>query len=113
MLRNLLYNAIRYARGQVRVRFGRSSPDMWTLQVDDDGPGIPEADRQRVFESFVQLGERRSQKGGYGLGLAIVERVIEWHGGEVSVGDSDLGGASFAARWPQSFETRAAPSARV
>jgi signal transduction histidine kinase len=78
VLRNLLYNAIRYARRQIRVTF-TVQPEVYSLHVDDDGPGIPEADRQRVFGSFVQLGEPSGNKVGYGLGLAIVKRVVEWH----------------------------------
>jgi two-component system, OmpR family, sensor kinase len=100
VLKNLVYNATRYAKKQVRVTFGISPQGLCSLQVDDDGPGIPEADRQRVFGSFVQLGEPSGPKVGYGLGLAIVKRIAEWHGGEVDVATSDLGGASFHVRWP-------------
>jgi two-component system sensor kinase ParS len=70
------------------------------LLVDDDGPGIPQADRSRVFESFVQLERTAGRKTGFGLGLAIVKRAIEWHGGEVSVVESPLGGARFCVTWP-------------
>ncbi|HWK75834.1 MAG TPA: ATP-binding protein [Povalibacter sp.] len=99
VLRNLLYNAIRYARTQIRVTFV-IYPNDYSLHIDDDGPGIPEADRERVFGSFVQLGERKGEKVGYGLGLAIVKRIVEWHGGTVQVRKSDLGGARFSIRWP-------------
>jgi two-component system OmpR family sensor kinase len=99
VLRNLLYNAIRYAKQQIRVSF-RVDRDAYTLQVDDDGPGIPQADRDRVFESFVQLDGPVGAKSGFGLGLAIVKRIVEWHGGTVSVTHSDLGGARFAVVWP-------------
>lgn len=103
VLRNLLYNAIRYARKEIRVTF-RVQPDIYSLHVDDDGPGIPEADRQRVFGSFVQLGEPSGNKVGYGLGLAIVKRVVEWHGGAVAVSQSALGGARFSVEWPMTRE---------
>ena len=99
VLRNLLYNAIRYAHTQIRVTFV-IHPNDYSLHVDDDGPGIPEADRERVFGSFVQLGERKGEKVGYGLGLAIVKRIVEWHGGAVLVRKSDLGGARFSIHWP-------------
>lgn len=99
VLRNLLYNAMRYARREIRVTF-LVQPGIYSLHVDDDGPGIPEADRQRVFGSFVQLGERSGNKVGYGLGLAIVKRVVEWHGGTASVSESALGGARFCIQWP-------------
>src|SRR5262249_49491762 len=56
VLRNLLYNAIRHAGRRVRVSFAVDAQQQYRLCVDDDGPGIPEADRERVFASFVQLG---------------------------------------------------------
>jgi len=68
--------------------------------VDDDGPGIPEADRQRVFDSFVQLERQAGRKTGFGLGLAIVKRAVEWHGGQVSISESPHGGARFSVTWP-------------
>jgi two-component system OmpR family sensor kinase len=99
VLKNLLYNASRYAKREVRVSF-RLQGGKNQLIVDDDGPGIPEPDRQRAFESFVQLDHTRGKKAGFGLGLAIVKRTIEWHGGEVVISQSPLGGARFCATWP-------------
>ena len=99
VLKNLLYNATRYAKHSIGVTF-TSCEGMNRLLVDDDGPGIPEADRHRVFESFVQLERTAGRKTGFGLGLAIVKRAIEWHGGEVSITDSPLGGARFCVMWP-------------
>ena len=96
-IRNILYNALRYARHRVRVGFFIDAGEH-VLTIDDDGPGIAYADRERVFESFVQLGE--GAKSGYGLGLAIVKRIVEWHDGRVAVTDSDLIGARFEVRWP-------------
>lgn len=101
VLRNLLYNAIRYARTVIRVTFVIQSNGLYGLCVDDDGPGIPEAERQRVFGSFVQLDQPSGTKVGYGLGLAIVNRVVEWHGGMVAVSQSSLGGARFSVEWPE------------
>ena len=99
VIKNLLYNASRYAKSEVRISFvvhdGTNE-----LLVDDDGPGIPEADRKRAFDSFVQLDPARSKKTGFGLGLAIVKRAVEWHDGEVAIADSPLGGARFRATWP-------------
>ena len=64
--------------------------------IDDDGPGVPEEDRQRVVERFARLETARSrQSGGTGLGLAIVDRIISSHGGTVEITDSPLGGARF------------------
>jgi len=99
VLKNLLYNASRYAKRSIDVTFTCDAGQN-RLLVDDDGPGIPEADRQRVFESFVQLDRAAGRKTGFGLGLAIVKRAIEWHGGQVSVTESPLGGARFCVVWP-------------
>jgi signal transduction histidine kinase len=100
VLRNLLYNSTRYARSQIHVAFWRQPDGRNTLRVDDDGPGIPEADRERVFGSFVQLdNDPGRRKSGYGLGLAIVKRIVEWHGGTVTAGRSALGGAGFSVTW--------------
>jgi two-component system, OmpR family, sensor kinase len=99
VLRNLLYNAIRYANRQIRVSFRMVDQQRYLLCVDDDGPGIPEVDRERVFGSFVQLGRPAGQKAGFGLGLAIVQRIVEWHGGTARVERSPLGGASFVIDW--------------
>lgn len=100
VLRNLLHNAIRYARREIRVGLHVSGNAIVHLRVDDDGPGIPPADRERVFGSFVRLDQPEHDKGGFGLGLAIVKRVMEWHGGDASVGASQMGGASFCVTWP-------------
>lgn len=99
VLRNLLYNAIRFARQDILVTFV-SRDGMNQLSVEDDGPGIPEKDRERVFDSFVQLGRVGARKMGFGLGLAIVKRAMEWHRGDVWVSTSPLGGARFLATWP-------------
>ena len=99
VVRNLLYNATRYARREIRVMFFIQPDGVFNLRVDDDGPGIPEADRDRVFQSFVQLDAPGGRKVGYGLGLAIVRRIVEWHGGKVTLSRSGLGGAGFAVTW--------------
>lgn len=98
VLKNLLYNALRYAKRSVAITF--TCQGVNCLLVDDDGPGIPEPDRQRVFESFVQLERTAGRKTGFGLGLAIVKRAIEWHGGHVSVTESPSRGARFCVTWP-------------
>jgi two-component system OmpR family sensor kinase len=99
VLKNLLYNASRYARRGICVTFSVRD-GLNQLLVDDDGPGIPEPDRKRAFDSFVQLDRTRNKKTGFGLGLAIVKRAIEWHGGAVSISESPSGGARFSATWP-------------
>jgi two-component system OmpR family sensor kinase len=99
VLKNLLYNAARYAKRDIRISFNMHN-GVNQLLVDDDGPGIPEKDRHKALESFVQLNQACGKKMGFGLGLAIVKRVIEWHHGEVSISRSPLGGARIAASWP-------------
>ncbi len=100
VLRNLLYNAGRYAASRIGVTF-TSANGRNELIVQDDGPGIPEAQRSRVFQSFVQLETQQAgKKVGYGLGLAIVKRALEWHGGEVCIVQSQWGGALVRANWP-------------
>jgi len=102
-LKNLLFNAIRHAQTRVEARFSIDD-DGYRLAVDDDGPGIPEADRERVFGPFVQLTPHAGKKEGFGLGLAIVRRIAQWHQGGASVEQSPLGGASFVVHWPKAAD---------
>ena len=63
------------------------------IHVDDDGDGIPEKDRKRIFEAFTRLDKSRGkQTGGHGLGLAITQKIMFAHKGSISVTDSSLGG---------------------
>ena len=71
------------------------------LEVDDQGPGIPESDRERVFEPFTRLpGTTRHGSGGTGLGLSIARRIAEAHGGSISAGAPPAGGARFTVALP-------------
>ncbi|WP_034303345.1 ATP-binding protein [Herbaspirillum sp. RV1423] len=98
---NLVRNAVQHARSIIRVRAEMAASDAWTLIVEDDGAGIPEADRERVFESFYRLDQSRDRAtGGYGLGLSIVKKIVARHGGGIRVGSSELGGAMFVMRFP-------------
>jgi len=101
---NLLRNAIHYARGKVRVTLTKSeSEGCYRLLVDDDGPGVPALERERVFEPFTRLDESRNRAtGGFGLGLAIVRRIAQWHYGTVEIFDSPLGGCRVVLSWPLS-----------
>ena len=99
-LGNVLQNAQRYAAQRVEVSSSVSA-DTCHIVVDDDGPGIPAADRARVFDPFTRLDTSRNRdSGGYGLGLAIAQRIAQWHGGTIGVEDSPLGGARFVISWP-------------
>jgi signal transduction histidine kinase len=102
LLRNLGDNAARHA--STRVRFALDERDgAAVLEVDDDGPGIPETDRTRVFERFVRLDDARARDdGGSGLGLAIVAELAAAHGGTVAVASSPLRGACIEVTLPSS-----------
>ena len=99
---NLLANALRYADSTVRISVAET-PTSFTISVDDDGDGIPDQDLQRVFEPFVRLDESRqkSSESNYGLGLSIVARIAELHGGSAAAMKSDLGGARIVITWPR------------
>jgi signal transduction histidine kinase len=101
VMQNLLANAAKYADHQVLITMSATEQG-YQVTVEDDGPGVAPADRPRVFDSFVRLHQQpeRDQQG-FGLGLTIVQRIIDWHGGAVSVTKSEtLGGACFVVRWP-------------
>lgn len=88
---NLVENALRYG-GAAFVR-AEGSPQERVLIVEDEGPGIPPEERERVFEPFYRLEDSRSREsGGTGLGLTIVRRIVERHGGRIALGDSPRGG---------------------
>jgi two-component system, OmpR family, sensor kinase ParS len=96
---NLVRNALRYAKKTVEVTVQQSANKTY-IHVDDDGPGIAPAERERVFEPFTRLDQSRARaSGGVGLGLAIVMQVAKWHRGGVSVSDSPLGGARVTISW--------------
>jgi signal transduction histidine kinase len=98
VVRNLLDNAERYASSLVTVGL-HSDDGHATLVVQDDGLGIPAADRERIFERFTRLDSARSRSGGTGLGLAIAKEIVDAHGGSVAVADSPRG-ARLVVRLP-------------
>lgn len=101
-LANLVDNALRHSGDEGRVVLSaEASGGGVSIMVDDDGPGIPLADRERIFDRFARLDRARSSDtGGAGLGLAIVKALIESGGGSVSCSDSPLGGSRFSIRLP-------------
>jgi signal transduction histidine kinase len=109
-VQNLLANAHRHAATRVSVELATAGNEV-ILVVADDGPGIAPADRQRIFERFARLDEARSHDaGGAGLGLAIVNGIVQSHGGRVAVIDSPQG-ARFEVRLPADTPDRAEPKA--
>lgn len=101
-VQNLVGNAARYAASQVRVSC-QLDEQTCRIDVEDDGPGIPEQDWEKVFTAFARLDDSRTRtSGGYGLGLSIVRRILYWHGGQAFVNRSEtLGGARFSLVWPR------------
>nr|WP_254202675.1 MULTISPECIES: sensor histidine kinase BfmS [unclassified Acinetobacter] len=102
VIQNLVGNAIRYCDNKVLISGGLDQEGQAYVCVEDDGPGIPEIDRARIFEAFARLDDSRTRaSGGYGLGLSIVSRIAYWFGGTIQVDESPtLGGARFTMTWP-------------
>ncbi|MET7283617.1 HAMP domain-containing sensor histidine kinase [Kribbella sp. NPDC005582] len=95
LVRNLVDNAIRHARTSVAVGIEQQDGNV-VLRIDDDGAGIPEAERERVFERFTRLDEARSRDaGGAGLGLAIAREIALRHHGTLTAAEAPDGGARF------------------
>ncbi len=100
LLNNLIRNAGRFAQQQCLIRLSLDEQCI-LLRVEDDGMGIPPGKTERIFEPFTRLDASRSRdSGGCGLGLAIVASIAKRHKGQISVGQSELGGAKFTLRLP-------------
>jgi two-component system OmpR family sensor kinase len=110
VLQNFINNAMRYAKSHIRIELMQTASE-YIIAVEDDGPGIPANERERVFDSFVRLyyeeqdGDQtpgNSATGGFGLGLAIVKRIMQWHHGSAEFVEPEvLGGARAQIRWPK------------
>lgn len=99
---NALSNAARYAHSRIEMSW-HVTDEQYVLRIEDDGPGIPESEKERVFASFVRLNANSEQEThGFGLGLAIIQRIIYWHGGTAAfIAQGSLGGANLELRWPR------------
>ncbi len=97
VLLNLILNALQILPegGQIRLATYQQK-NMFFIQIADNGPGIPVDERNRIFEAFFFRRE-----GGVGLGLAIVQQIVVAHGGDIEVGESEMGGARFTIRLPR------------
>ena len=98
-LRNLLENARRYGGSEVEVSV-ESHPGEAVVRVSDRGPGVPEAMRERIFESFFRLPGHAEQAGGVGLGLSLVKQIAERHAGSVRCEGREGGGSCFVLSLP-------------
>jgi two-component system OmpR family sensor kinase len=100
-INNLLGNAVKYACTRILLSAQREEVGAVLVTIEDDGPGIPEGERDRVFEPFYRL-DRETDRAtsGFGLGLAIVQKALVLHGGSITIGTSVLGGAKLDLRIP-------------
>jgi signal transduction histidine kinase len=100
LIRNLTDNAARHTHTTIALSLAERDGEV-VLRVDDDGAGVDDDERERIFDRFVRLDEARDRdSGGSGLGLAIVREVAAFHGGTVDVVDGHLGGTGFEVRFP-------------
>jgi len=103
LIRNLLENARRYSKGEIslelsQIRSGATA--LAVIKVNDRGPGVPQAQRDRIFEPFYRLPHASEHEGGVGLGLALVKSISQRHGGSVRCEARPGGGASFVVELP-------------
>ncbi|MCX7206275.1 MAG: ATP-binding protein [Proteobacteria bacterium] len=96
-LSNLLRNAAKYAEHKIKISTSQNNADGLVITIEDDGPGIPENEREHIFEPFFRLDRSRDRaSGGFGLGLAIAKKAVTLHQGKIWVDQSTLGGARFS-----------------
>lgn len=109
VLANILDNAVKYSRGSgrpVEVRL-ESGPEGAVVRVEDHGPGIPEAELPKIFEPFYRVDRSRSRDtGGYGLGLSLCKRIMEAHGGSISIASREGEGAEVSLAFPPPRDSR-------
>lgn len=103
VLTNFITNAEKYGNDIISITFAMAD-DKYQLIVEDNGSGVCEELKPVLFDAFSRGDESRNKEtGGFGLGLAIVARIMEWHQGNAWVEDSELGGAKFVVEWPQTI----------
>jgi signal transduction histidine kinase len=99
-VKNLLRNAHRHASRQIQLGYSLESGQARII-IEDDGLGVPEQERERIFAPFARLDVARDREsGGVGLGLAIVKQICRWHQGRVWAEAAEMGGARFVIEWP-------------
>ncbi len=97
-VRMILENAKRYFVSKIRIELSTLEQG-YEISVEDDGPGVPLEERESIFKAFVKSTDTSPSEVGFGLGLALVSRMMSWHKGKVTCGASSLGGARFQLRW--------------
>ncbi|MFZ6816930.1 ATP-binding protein [Undibacterium sp. Ji22W] len=99
-IQNLLKNALKYAEKNIVFTL-KQQANAYIVIVEDDGAGIPEADRDKIFEPFYRLDRSRDRStGGFGLGLAIVKQIVTLHRGSIRISQASIGGARFEINIP-------------
>lgn len=112
VVRNLIENAARHGEGRVTLSL-RERNGAVEMLVDDDGPGVPRAERDAVFKRFARLDHDRSRaRGGTGLGLAIAKDIVDDHGGSIAIETAPLGGARFLVLLPRAADSISSPNER-
>jgi signal transduction histidine kinase len=101
LIRNLLQNAARHGKPPIDVSVTETAGALH-LTVTDHGDGIPESEREKIFEPFYRPAGRAEAAGGWGIGLALVKQIAELHGGSVRCEAAEGGGAAFVVRLPRS-----------
>jgi len=110
VMMNIIGNAIKYTPdgGHIRITAGSEEDTVW-MQVSDDGIGIPEQDRERIFERFYRVDKARSREsGGTGLGLSIAREIVQRHQGTLALMDHDGPGTTIRMTLPITQEHRSA-----
>jgi len=110
---NTLQNALRFAESKIEIHLSQQQND-WIISIEDDGPGIPVKDHERVFEAFSRLDESRQRdSGNFGLGLSIVRNIARWHQGEANIVPSQsLKGTRIEIRFPVKAQFQYSASAK-
>lgn len=100
LVSNLIQNACQYCRGNVEIKLEEKKQTVYFI-VSDNGTGIAEEQRKKILKPFIRGTETKDKIKGYGMGLAIVNRILQWHQGEISISNSaKLKGAEFTIELP-------------
>lgn len=114
LLMNIVGNAMKYSRSRVDVKVVNHADGRVTVSVSDDGPGVPAKEREKIFDTYYQIGnDNVAASLGTGLGLAYAKLIAKAHHGNITVSDSPEGGALFTITLPQGTEPDTAPAPEV